>query len=133
MRIIFLIGLLILAGCEQEKEVPEGMLDRETFKAVLTEAQLIEARINQEMAIRQSREVPMQQYYRELFETYNTDREQFERTFSYYSSDPAELRSIYEEILTELSRRKDLIPFEEPEATGKEGGQEQGTIPADSL
>ncbi|MDQ3099893.1 MAG: DUF4296 domain-containing protein, partial [Bacteroidota bacterium] len=107
--ILFLF--MLLSGCDQQVEPPEGLLDRETFKQVLTEAQLIESRMNHEMVVEHRKEVPMQRYYEEVFTLHGTDQEQFERTFEYYASKPEELRVIYEEIIAELSRRKDLVPI----------------------
>ncbi len=115
MRIFLLLTAMLFLGCTQEEEVPEGLLPRETFKAVLLEAQLAEARMNQELVIHQRRELPTDSYYEEVFNAHGTDLDQFQRTFDHYAARPAELRTIYEEIITELSRRKDLVPQAEPE------------------
>jgi hypothetical protein len=51
--------------------------------------------------------VPTQHYYDELFEKEGVTKEQFEATFRYYSARPEQMKLIYEEIVTELSVRKD--------------------------
>ena len=117
MRTAILILSIALFACTQEQSVPEGILDRETFKKVLTEAQLIEARVNQELVNVQRSQVPVEKYYEEVFVQFQIDEEQFKRSFEYYSSRPEELRAIYEEVIAELSRRKDLPPVEEQLST----------------
>ncbi len=47
--------------------VPEGLLDRERFKEVLLEAQLIEARMNQELVVSARDLIPAEHYYAEMF------------------------------------------------------------------
>ncbi len=113
MRTIVLLLSIALFACAQERSAPEGILDRELFKKVLTEAQLIEARVNQELVNAQRAQVPVERYYEEAFKQFQVDEEQFKRSFEYYSSRPEELRAIYDEIIAELSRRKDLPPVEE--------------------
>jgi hypothetical protein len=94
-------------ACEQTDGTPEGLLDREKFKEVLLDAQLLEARYNHEVVVEHRQEVPMKQYYAQVFEKHGTDEEQFRNTFDHYKERPEELKAIYEEIIAELGRRKD--------------------------
>ncbi len=82
-------------------------MDREHFTTVLLEAQLIEAQVNHELVIEQLADIPTDSYYDQLFREHGTDREQFARTFAYYAARPEDLKAIYEEIITELTQRKD--------------------------
>jgi hypothetical protein len=107
MRWLLASVLVMLLACDQKEQTPEGLLDREKFKEVLLEAQLLEARYNHEVVVEHKQEVPMKQYYEQVFEKHGTDREQFQRTFEYYTARPEELKAIYEEIMVELGRRKD--------------------------
>ena len=107
MRWWVLLPLFLLFACEQKDRMPEGLLDREKFKEVLLDAQLLEARYNHEVVVEHKQEVPMKQYYEQVFEKHGTDNEQFQRTFQYYTARPEELKAIYEEIIVELGRRKD--------------------------
>lgn len=113
MKLHLFILVTLTMGCAQQQEEPEGLLDRSTFTEILTEAQLIEARMNHEIVVEQRKQVPMGRYYDQLFERFGTDRDQFERTFHYYAARPADLKAIYEEVIAELSRRKDLVPVAE--------------------
>ncbi len=102
---------VLLTACSFDRTaVPEGLLDREHFKQALLEAQLIEARMNHELVITHVAGIPAEEYYAEMFKAQGTTKEQFQKTFTYYSEHPVEMKAIYEEIFTELSRRKDEQP-----------------------
>ena len=107
MRILAVIMLgLALVACQME-ERPEGIMERDEFKEALLDAQLVEARMNHEMILEQMKTMPVQKYYEELFERHQITEEQFQETFNYYTEHPDELKAIYEEIMTELTLRKD--------------------------
>lgn len=107
MRTALLALLLSLAACGSKEDADKDILDREQFKEVLLQAQLIEARANHELVVEQFSKAPVAQYYKELFEKEGVTEEQFKATFDHYTSRPEELKAIYEEIITELSFRKD--------------------------
>lgn len=108
MRIPPLILLLVLCACGAADGTTSGdALERDRFKDLLLEATLIEARINHELIVDHRSAVPSQQYYDELFKAKGVTQEQFSRSFDHYAARPKEMKAIYEEILTELSRRKD--------------------------
>jgi hypothetical protein len=101
-----LFGLLLVA-CAPEPTLPEGVLSRAEFTAILTDLQLIEARMNHELVVQPRDHVPLNAYYDEAFKERGVTREQFTLSFEHYASDPELLKSIYEDVITELGRRKD--------------------------
>lgn len=108
MRALSFIVLLVLAACGGTGADTSGdVLQRDQFRDLLLEATLIEARINHELIVDHRSAVPSQQYYDELFKAKGVTQEQFSRSFDHYAARPKEMKAIYEEILTELSRRKD--------------------------
>ena len=103
-----LLPLFLLLACAQGGEAPpEGVLDRERFKEILLEAHLIEARVNHELSVQRLPEVYAERYYEDLFAEYGTTRAAFDSSYMYYASRPEELKAIHEEIITELTQRKD--------------------------
>ena len=111
MRLIHAILPVLLVACSsQSSSAPDGVLGRDRFEQVLLEAQLIEARMNHELVISQQSDIPAEQYYTEMFAAEGTTKEQFQKSFTYYSGRPDEMKLIYEEIFAELSRRKDEQP-----------------------
>ena len=107
MRFAFFAILLSLAACSTQEAPSKDILDRERFKELLLQAQLIEARANHELIVDQVTQAPTAQYYADLFSTEGVTEEQFKATFDHYTARPEELKLIYEEIITELSFRKD--------------------------
>ena len=106
MNRLVLIACVLLGACTSGNDVPDGLLPREKFVAVLTEAQLIEARRNHELVIEQISDAPVAKYYEDLFRSQGVTEEQFVFTYAYYADHPDEMKPIWEEVLTELSRRE---------------------------
>lgn len=107
MRIALLTLLLSLAACSTQEAPTKGILERERFKELLLQAQLIEARANHELVVEHMSQAPIAQYYADLFKKEGVTEAQFKATFDHYTARPEELKLIYEEIITELSFRKD--------------------------
>lgn len=112
MRHPFLYLLVMFAfGCGGDDRLPKGLLDREVFKEALLQAQLVEAKASQEMAIAHDPAVGRPRAaYNALFEKQGITEAQFDSTFAYYQARPLELKELYEEVLTELGKRKDELP-----------------------
>ena len=104
------VVLLLAVGCRTADPKPVGLLDRDVFKDVLLEATLIEARMNHELIVAHQDHVPVEQYYADMFQEKGVTRAAFDASFTYYASRPEEMKAIYEEVLAELSRRKDEAP-----------------------
>lgn len=84
-------------------------MDREAFKSALLDAQMIEARMNHELMLEQKPAIPGEKYYEELFQKHGISEAQFDTTFRWYTHHPEEMKAIYEEIITELTLRKDSL------------------------
>ena len=65
--------------------------------------------MNHELVIEQRTDSPTGAYYEAMFKEQDVTREQFERTFRWYSEHPERLKAVYEDVLTELSRRKEEV------------------------
>lgn len=80
---------------------------------MLTEAQVIEARASFERVqdpkatAADSTGAALEVVYDSLFAAQGTTAEAFKSTFNWYTQHPAELKTIYEEVVEELGRRKD--------------------------
>ena len=105
-RLVLIAMVATLFSCQGDAR-PEGILGREEFKEALFDAQLIEARMNHELVLEQMEAMPVEQYYDEMFLHHETTKEQFKESFDYYSQHPDSLKLIYEEIIMELTLRKD--------------------------
>jgi Domain of unknown function (DUF4296) len=106
-RTWLLIAVMVVAGCATEGTRPTDLLPEDTFRETLLEAQLIEARVNNELVDQKRTDVPVKQYYAEMFKAQGVPEEAFKRTFQWYSEHPTELKVVYEAIAMELQRRAD--------------------------
>jgi hypothetical protein len=102
---------MLAIACGQEEERPADVLDGAVFKGLLVDAHLVEARVNREMTTDKRQDVPVKQYYTELFERKGVTPEAFQRTFQWYAEHPEELKAVYTDVLTELQQRSDTIPY----------------------
>ena len=105
-RRVLLIAAFAMA-CAAPEERPEDLLPRGKFTEVLLEAQLIEARVNHERVLDKRTDIPTAQYYSDMFAAEGVTGEAFKRTFDWYVDHPAELKEVYNDVLTGLQKRVD--------------------------
>lgn len=112
MRGLFaLVVAVLISACGGSDRRPAGILDDDKFKEVLLEAQLIEAKAGQDLVVGLDHSKGgVSKDYEELFARQGITEEQFDSTFAYYRARPLELKALYEEVLTELGKRKDELP-----------------------
>lgn len=103
---IFALALSLVACVDQVTPTrPDDVLDRETFTNLMVEVQLIEAMYNRKLA--EDEDVAVRDaiypFYAASFEKFGTNQEQFSRSFEWYSSNPQEMKLVYEEVENQLS------------------------------
>ncbi len=92
------------ASCNNNKEVPEGVLEREKFIEILSDVQIFES-MNQFIRNKETN-FDIDYTYRWMFEHYKVTREDFENSINYYSKDPGEFESIYDEVIIRVSEKQ---------------------------
>lgn len=102
-----LLPVLLACGCAGNDGPPADLLPRERFEQVLVDAQLVEARVNQELVIDKRTDMPIERYYEEVFSKHGTTKEQFRKTFDWYTAHPKELMAVYEAVLIDLQHQAD--------------------------
>lgn len=100
---------IALSACTAEEPVPADILPRDRFRDALLKAQLVEARLNHEMMVDKRMDMPAAQYYDTLFVKEGITRDEFLRTFNWYTEHPKEMKAVYEEVLSALQQRADSI------------------------
>jgi DNA-binding transcriptional ArsR family regulator len=98
------LGFMACGGGDKTLDVPDGILDREEFKAVLIDFQLAEAAISEERGRHDEIEYKTNLYYYSLFKKHGITRKEFEKNIRYYTKYPEEFTAIYEEVINELSK-----------------------------
>lgn len=112
-----LIALMAL-GCAAGEAPPTDLLDRTTFKRVLMEAQLIEARASHEVMTAENNAARAAEQYSELFRTEKITDARFRKTFDWYTQHPDQLKALYEEILVDLQHAADSTAHARPHEEG---------------
>ena len=99
------IILFTLFACNEAVEtIPDNVLSKEDMVSVMVDVQLIEAALS----INQSEEAKETAYYNydSVLKQHNLSKEKFDESFKYYSEHPELMEQIYEEMLSELSKRQ---------------------------
>lgn len=103
------LGLIACGGGDKTLDVPEDILEREEFKAVLIDFQLAEAAISEDRGRHDEVEYKTNLYYYSLFKKHGITREEFKKNLRYYTQYPEEFTAIYEEVINELSKLQGKI------------------------
>lgn len=109
MRIAAIVLLLCCSvGCNAPGHEPPGdLIPRDSFVQVLADVHVIEARISHEMVVDQRTDSPAQRYYDEMYAERSITKEQYRRTYTWYTEHPELMKALYDDVLQELGRRKE--------------------------
>ncbi|MFN4146216.1 MAG: DUF4296 domain-containing protein [Runella sp.] len=107
----FFVGLLIclcgLMGCQESPKVPEGTVSEEKMAKILTEIHLIEARVSRlSLTSLDSSTVITEHLKQQVFKKYQVDSAAYNRSYQFYSTNPAFLERIYQQVLKDLEARE---------------------------
>ncbi len=108
MKVFALIPFVLVAACSSSEERSADLISRDKFTEVLLEAQLIEARLNQEAMLDKNADVADTSAYAGMFKAQGVTEAAFKTTFERYVAHPAELKDIYNDVLVGLQKRVDL-------------------------
>ena len=101
---VYFILLLFLLSCNtKDKDIP-NILTREQMVDILTDIQIIEAKLAYEKKSAIKFEQLSKKYYESVFSKYNISREEFEESLFYYEKDIKELDNIYSDVITNLNK-----------------------------
>lgn len=71
---------------------------------ILTDIQIVEAKLTFETRSSISFEQLSKKYYESVFAKYNISREEFEESMHYYENNIEEMNNIYSDVITKLSQ-----------------------------
>lgn len=113
MKYLFLTALILFNSCsgaqEDEAIVPPELIPLEQFAAVMTDVQLLEATFNQKMVREDDPVLKMAEYYDQVFTKHGVEKDQFQTSYSYWSSRPQDMMKVYELMIDELTRQEGKI------------------------
>lgn len=105
----FLSGLIaLLCSCSdnQEVKIPSTVLPKEKMVQVLADIHLLEAAASLNLLPNDEGALKNDPNYQQIYSAQGTTREQYMESFDFYSQHSELMMQIYNEVLTELSKRQ---------------------------
>ena len=100
----------MLACGENTGKLPPDILSSNQMIEVMVDLQLIEGLI----AVRDTEAEEVGAYYKSIFDKHQINREILDKSIQYYSEHPEILEMIYQEVITELSKKQAKVENETP-------------------
>lgn len=103
-RVLLLFSILIFISSCIHFGTPKGVLKPNEMKAVLTDMHLTDAYVSTLSDTLKAKELA-KKYYSGIFKKHHTSLKEFEKSLTYYATEPALLDSMYQQIYTELTAK----------------------------
>jgi len=99
-----LLVLLLPISCVKDKELPEGVIEREKFVEILSDVQIFES---MDQFIRnKNTDFNIDYSYQWMFEHYHVSKKEFENSLDYYTKKPEIFEAIYDDVIVRVSEKK---------------------------
>ena len=114
--------MLFLTGCHSGsrnsgpgtiragRKVPSGILTHDEMVKVLVDVHLAEAALFQQQGKGKDVKVYSKYYYDAIFREHKITRKQFDESLKYYQDHLKEFESVYQDVLTALSKKQSRPP-----------------------
>ncbi len=97
----FILTALIACSGREKMKVPKDVLPRQEMVAVLTDIHLVEgAKLGRKIM---GDTVLVDVYFEKVYEKHHLTKEDFERSFDFYSTYPDEMDKMYEQVIENLN------------------------------
>ncbi|HEY2582943.1 MAG TPA: DUF4296 domain-containing protein [Mucilaginibacter sp.] len=104
---LFFSVSLFLFACNSGKPSAE-IINHDRMVNLLTDLHIVDGRMYTHLVPDSLYKYGMGMYL-SLFKKYNTDSVQFRKSYKYYTTQPAELQAIYEQVLKNLKQKTDSV------------------------
>lgn len=96
---------MLFSACSSEEGPPADVLGPERMAEVLIDTEIADALYSQKTVISlDSVNANKESYYKGILEKHNLSRDEFERSFGWYRSNPDKMTEVYEMVLDSLTR-----------------------------
>jgi hypothetical protein len=103
MKYHWLIFFILLASCSKKAvPIPPDIIQKKLMIEIMTDVQLAEAAKDVSMPD-DKQKVTVEQSYAFIFNKYHITRDQFQKSFNYYKSNPQLMEEVLTEVLNRLS------------------------------
>ena len=103
------VSVLLFQSCARREEVvPKEIISPDSMVAILVDVHLAEATASMNR-INDIQRFSAPELYPVIYKSHHTDSITFRKSFDYYLDHPKKLDKIYEQVISELSRRESEI------------------------
>ena len=108
VKILVLVFVISACGDGRELEIPEDVIPRDTMASALLDMHLIEgAKVGQKIM---GDTLKATHYYEKMYHKYGISKEQFDRSFQFYSEHPEVMNNMYKEVIERLNKIQQAPP-----------------------
>lgn len=118
VRILILyiaLGLLLIGCSKKSKE--EKLMSEDQLVHLLADMHVIDALMMRTVNRGMIKNREVDNYYKGVLVKYNITRSEFDSIYNYYSQDYGRLEKIYDKVLVEIKKRKEILDLEKRKAT----------------
>lgn len=101
-----LCGFLFSSCSRKEEKIPDDILKKEIMVPLLADIHIAEAAAVINSSAYESSKKDIKSAYHSVFSKYSITENDFRRSMDYYTMHPELLDKIYEEVITELSKKQ---------------------------
>ncbi len=108
-HLLFIIILLSLGGCSRFKDPkPADLIPQEKMIQVLADIHVADALVEHRSGTQNNLPLTSALYAR-IYHNYGITAAQYKSSYSYYEAHPVQMDRMYEQVITELSKKEALL------------------------
>ena len=102
-----LVGIWLTGACTApEDQRPDNLIDEDRMAAILTEVHMAEARVSRlSLGSIDSSNIAYKHLEGQIFRKFDTDTATYRKSYSFYSSHPADMEVIYKKVTQKLTNQ----------------------------
>jgi hypothetical protein len=108
-QLLFGIFLLTLIGCSRFKtgsSTPSGIISQDSMIGILVDIHVADAVADQRFGADKPNRAFINAMYEQIYKNHHITAAQYKESYKYYETHPAEMDKMYEQIITEISKRE---------------------------
>ena len=111
LKCFIVFGLLFLAGCKEKyPSIPADVIPMKKMQNILIDMHISDALAeNKTMGAVVTERNLSQQYYLQIYKNYGVTKEEFLKSYLFYQNNPILLNQLYDNVLSEMSKRESQI------------------------
>jgi hypothetical protein len=105
-HLILFSFILLLSACKPKSvAIPETVLPRAEMVSVLVDMHIADAVAETKAQGGANEKELTEQYYNRIYTLHHINKQQFTDSYKFYTANPALMDNLYQEVLTELSKK----------------------------